>query len=106
MTHPLDDLLDEAHRALLTGDLARLGQLAPQVEDQAETPATMDGATAARLRRKADRNAQLLQAALRGLRSAKERLADIRGSTALTTYDARGNKATLATLAAVPARRV
>jgi hypothetical protein len=104
--HPLDDLLDQTHGALLTGDLALLGRLAPEVQAQTDDPAAMDAGTAQRLRCKAERNAQLLQAALRGLRSARARVQAIAAGASLITYDARGRKATLAAARPQPTRRV
>lgn len=95
MPHPLDDLLDRAHRALLTGDLASLAALGPQVEALAGSPGRLDRAQAEVIRHKALRNAQLLQAAMRGLRAAQTRFADITAGPSLSIYDARGQRAAL-----------
>ena len=106
MTHPLDDLLDQTHRALLSGDLALLGRLAPLVEEQAFQAGPMEVDTANRLRSKAERNARLLQSALGGLRAARARFLDITGRGSLTTYDALGRKATVPQENPTSARRV
>jgi hypothetical protein len=105
MSHPLDDLLDRVHRALLAGDLAALATLGPAVEAQAENPGALDPASAATLRRKAERNARLLQATLRGVRAARARLADLTLGPTLTTYDALGRKSLLPAVPQTPARR-
>lgn len=92
---PLEDLLDQTRDALLSGNIAALARLGPLVETQADLLPRLDATTADRLRRKAERNAQLLQAAGRGLRAARDRLTDITAGPTLTTYDQRGRKASL-----------
>lgn len=101
----LEDLLDQTHAALITGDLATLTALAPKVEAAADD-FPRDRAAADRLRRKAERNAALLQAAGRGIRAAHARLAEITQGPVLTTYDARGRRATVAPIDPGAARRV
>jgi hypothetical protein len=93
---PLEDLLDQIHQALLVGDLAALSGLDARLSAAAESPPTLELATARRLQRKAERNARLLQAAGRGLRAARARMAEIATGPGLATYDARGRKAALA----------
>lgn len=100
---PLEDLLDQAAQALLAGDLASLAALAPRIES-ADLP--RDRAAAERLQAKAQRNARLLEAATRGVKAARNRVAEITRGPALTTYDARGQKAQIAPLGLDPARRV
>jgi len=94
----LDDLLDRTHAAVIAGDMAALAALAPQVEAMLDALPPPDAATGERLRRKADRNAALLQAAARGVRAAEARLVEILAGPTLTTYDARGRKAAIAAL--------
>jgi hypothetical protein len=91
----LEDLLDQTRDALLSGNIADLARLGPLVDTQAGLLPRLDTATADRLRRKAEGNARLLQAAGRGLRAARARLADITAGPSLTTYDERGRKASL-----------
>ena len=105
MTATLDSLLDLAADALLRGDLAALAGLTQAIEAQADTP-PQDRAMAERLRVKADRNARLLQAAGRGVRAARARLADIAAGPVLTTYDSHGRRESVARLALGPTRRV
>lgn len=100
---PLEDLLDQVAQALLAGDLAALGVLAPLI-DSASLP--RDRATAERLQSKAQRNARLLEAATRGVKAARLRVAEITRGPTLTTYDARGQKAQIAPQGLGPAKRV
>lgn len=88
----LEDLLDQAAGALLRGDLAALPALSAAIE-QASEEVTGDTALAETARRKAERNARLLQAAARGVRAARGRLAEIASGPVLTTYDALGRRA-------------
>lgn len=88
----LERLLDRAHAALMAGDLMALSPLADAVDKLVSGLGRIDAATAGRLRQKADRNGGMLQAATRGIRAARSRIADILAEPALTTYDARGRK--------------
>lgn len=100
----LEELLDLAAEALLAGDMARLAALTPEMEQALPPPC--DQITAARLQAKARRNARLLEAAGRGVRAARHRMAEITRGPTLTTYDSRGQKAAIAPVATIPARRV
>jgi hypothetical protein len=107
MSNPtLEDLLDRTAAALLLGDLAALAELAPQTEALAETPVALDRSAAERLRVKAERNARLLTAATRGLRSARARMVEIAAGPTLTTYDALGRRSSLAPPPTIAPRRV
>lgn len=100
----LETLLDAAAEALLAGDLRTLSRLTPEIESASLAP--HDRASAERLQAKAQRNARLLQAATRGVKAARLRVAEITRGPTLTTYDARGQKAQLPTSGLEPARRV
>ena len=100
---PLEDLLDQAAQALLAGDLSALATLTPRIESAA---LPQDRATAERLQAKAQRNARLLEAATRGVKAARLRVAEITRGPTLTTYDARGQKAQIAPQGLTAARRV
>lgn len=100
---PLESLLDQAADALLAGDLAALSDLAPRIEAAAPP---QDPGTLERLRAKARRNARLLDAAMRGVKAARHRVAEITRGPTLTTYDARGQKAEIVASGMMPARRV
>jgi hypothetical protein len=93
---PLEDLLDQAFEALLSGDLAALAGLDARIDAAAGALPALGVEAARRLQRKAERNAKLLQAAGRGLRAARDRMADIVSGSRLTTYDAQGRKSALA----------
>ncbi|WP_333816102.1 hypothetical protein [Tabrizicola sp.] len=100
----LESLLDQAAAALTQGDLAALARLTPEIE--AARIAPPDRASAERLQAKARRNARLLEAATRGVKAARLRMAEITRGPTLTTYDARGQKAEIAPAGLIPARRV
>ncbi|MFN5998937.1 MAG: hypothetical protein ACK47C_05670 [Paracoccaceae bacterium] len=100
----LELLLDDAAEALLSGNLAALALLVPQIESIDVKP--IDRTSAERLRSKAERNARLLEAASRGVKAARLRVTEIARGPALTTYDARGQKALIAPIGTEPARRV
>jgi hypothetical protein len=100
----LEPLLDQVAEALMSGNFAALALLAPQIESVG--PQGADRASAARLQAKAERNARLLEAATRGVKAARLRMAEITRGPTLTTYDARGHKALIAPLGSEPARRV
>jgi hypothetical protein len=100
---PLETLLDHAAEALLSGDLAALARLTPQIETASVTAS--DRPSAERLQRKALRNARLLEAATRGVKAARMRMGEITRGPTLTTYDARGQRAMIAPLSLEPARR-
>ena len=106
MQTPLDDLLDQTRDALVIGNLAALADLAPRVAALADSLPRVDRPTADRLRRKADRNARLLQAATRGVRAAQQRLNEISTGASLVTYDARGRRETLSGASVQMPRRV
>lgn len=106
MQSALETLLDQTRDAVLAGDLVQLAELAPQVAAMAEDLPRLDAAAAERLRRKAERNAQLLQAATRGVRAAQGRMGEIASGPMLTTYDARGQKAAIAPISALTPRRI
>jgi hypothetical protein len=101
---PLELLLDAAAEALLAGDLRALSQLTPQIE--ACNLAAIDRGTAEVLRAKAQRNARLLDAATRGVKAARVRVAEITRGPTLTTYNAQGQKSQYSPQGPESARRV
>lgn len=100
----LETLLDQAAAALIAGNLPELARLAPQIESVQVLPANR--MVAERLQAKAQRNARLLDAAMRGLKAARHRVSEITLGPTLSTYDARGQKALIAPLSGAQARRV
>ncbi|MFN6925705.1 MAG: hypothetical protein ACK4P8_08650 [Tabrizicola sp.] len=102
---PLEDLLDQARDALVSGDLAALEEIALATDRLVATLAVPDRSSLDRLRRKAERNSRLLQAAASGVRSALGRLSEITAGPTLTTYDAQGRKAAVASAPTLALRR-
>lgn len=89
----LETALLRLQAALKAGDLTRLDALLDEVGEQAARGVPSDAATLARLRATAARNDMLLAATLRGLRSARRRLADLQAARAgFATYDAGGRR--------------
>jgi hypothetical protein len=99
----IEDLLDQVAQALFVGHLDQLAALTQQIES-AGLP--QDRTSAERLHAKAQRNARLLDAATRGVKAARLRVAEITRGPTLTTYDARGHKALIPQQGTGPSRRV
>ena len=106
MSTQLEVLLDQTRDALIAGNFAVLSQLSAQVEVLADALPHVDRPTADRLRSKADRNARLLQAAMRGIKAARQRLSDISTASTLSTYDARGRREVIVGPSSFAPRRV
>lgn len=100
----VENVLDQTYSALLQGDLAQLSRLTADLTSFQELRPVELGA-AERLRRKAERNQRLLRAAAQGVRTARGRLAEILTGPALTTYDAKGQKASVGKVAAGQPKR-
>lgn len=98
----LDQFLDDTRAALLAGDFAGLEALL-----QAAPPASaaVAGPDAARLRVKAAHNARLIEAALRGLRSARGLPGHGARPALFSTYDAQGQRGLIGAMSADRARR-
>lgn len=106
MPTELEELLDQTRAALMAGELTGLAELAERTERLAAAVPRTDRATAERLRRKAERNARLLQAATRGIKAARQRLTEIGSVPVLSTYDNRGRREVVATPSTAIPRRV
>ena len=94
----IDALLEDERTALLSGDLAALGGIAERKEAlvAALAKSRPEGEALRALRRKAERNAELLEAATKGLRSVTRRVAEIRRANGpLKTYGRDGTQQTL-----------
>ena len=95
----LDDLLDAERRALMNGDLDEISRLMARKEALIESlnaQEATDRAELDNLNSKVERNQELLNSALDGIRAVARRLAAmrrIRGS--LDTYDAQGRKSAI-----------
>lgn len=95
MTKPkleiLDQLLDRERAALLAGDLAAMTDLAEQKEKILNDMTNADRAGLAKLQGKAQRNSELLDSAMTGIRSVIDRLQALRDARrTLETYDQNG----------------
>lgn len=93
----LEDLLDRERAMLRTGALQELSRLADQkARLMAGLSAAAGQSSLTRLREKAARNARMLDAAARGIRSVTDRIAALRaGPQTFTTYAANGARATV-----------
>lgn len=93
--HPLETLLDQIYRVALAGQIENLAALVPRMEALlADFAGPVDQPLSDRLHQKAARNAICLQAAARGLRAARRRIAEIGAARdGLQTYDDRGRRA-------------
>ncbi len=87
-------LLDGVHDALMRADYAPLAGLTVGIEAElARLEDRRDGAALLRVRARAERNEVCLQAAQRGVRSARRRLEEIRAArSGLITYDDKGRR--------------
>jgi len=101
----MEELLDRTQEALVAGELMALSPLAEAMDRLASSLGPVDPAIVDRSRLKAERNGQLLQAATRGVRAARGRIAEILAEPALTTYDARGQKGSLGQVSNQPPKR-
>ncbi len=89
----LEDLLERERRVILTGNLDLLARLAPEKSRLMSRMAIASGPaqTFDRVRRKADRNQELLVAAASGIKSVARRLQALQESREpLRTYDSTG----------------
>lgn len=94
-TDRMATLLDDVHAALMAADYARLGPLTTEMEAEvSRLEGSRDAAALARVKGLAQRNAACLQAAQRGFRAARRRLAEITAArSGLVTYDIKGRRA-------------
>ena len=96
--------LDEMRSALLAGDMARLAAVSARIVAEDTLPG-LTPPVAARLRVKAEANARLLAAALKGLKAAQRRAAELAGAGQFSTYDASGQRCRPEAPTAFPLRR-
>ena len=96
----LSDLLEQEREALLTGDLEAVAELLKSKEAFIEELSRIEEFEAQALETlqgKMKRNQDLLDSALEGIRAVADRLAALRRvRTTLETYDAKGDKRTIA----------
>lgn len=101
----IEALLQDTREALFAGDLTRLGELAAETEQALADGLPADASLAGRLRALAERNSPLLAAAIRGVKAAQRRAAEVAGHGNFVTYDSRGNRDVLGYAPPAPARR-
>ncbi|MBL4917007.1 hypothetical protein [Szabonella alba] len=94
----LETLLQETHTALRRGELSRLADLTRRTEQALQDlPAAPSERAVQHLRALAARNAACLEAAGRGIRAARRRLAEIRDAQAgMRIYDDQGRSRLIA----------
>lgn len=104
----LEAALDQLHHCILAANFGDLPKILVETERlAAQLPPPTDRDFAIRLRAKADRNAQCLQAAARGLRAAQRRIGDIAvAGKNLTTYTRQGARAEIDTGLGTLAKRL
>ena len=94
----VEQLLDDERAALLSGELGALAGLAERKEALVRdlTDSRPEGGALAALKAKSERNAELLAAAAKGVRTAMRRIGDIREANGpLKTYGRDGTQQTL-----------
>lgn len=103
----LTTALDAIHAAVTCG---RFDELAALTDIMVKTEAQMQSATPAQMRHiqaLATRNARCLEAAIKGVRSAQRRFAELRAARAgHATYDQHGHRAPLGTAAGQLRQRI
>jgi hypothetical protein len=92
----LSRVLDATHAAILAGRIGDLDGLTQAMTYHAEDLGMASEAQIRHIRDQAARNALCLQAAMKGIRAAQRRLAELRTArTGHTTYDQNGQRASL-----------
>lgn len=102
----LEACLDATRVALMAGDMDSLAKLAALVDAASTAGSAPDEAAARRIRRKAEHNGRMLQAALKGVRAARQRAMELGTQGRFSTYDAGGRRDQLGLGPAGPARRL
>lgn len=94
----VEDFLDREHKILLSGDLAGLTRLSAERDRITDAMAQANGTdliAMQKIKSKAQRNANLLASARKGLASVRARLDQVRGGDQLRTYDRAGRYQTI-----------
>ena len=88
----LESLLERTGQALLVGDLEGLEVLAAETQAALAEGLPSDPDQLLRLKEASRRTSTLLKAAIRGVKAAQRRAAEVAGHGRFATYDARGQK--------------
>jgi hypothetical protein len=91
--------LDSVHVAILVGQIQNLDNLTHKIGMESDDLSSATPQQLHDVRNKAARNALCLQAAMKGIRAAQRRLAELRqAQVGHVTYDQHGQRATLGAL--------
>ena len=104
----LEVVLDQLHQCILVADFDELPKILAETERLSAALVTLPNRSfAERIRYKASRNGQCLQASARGLRAAQRRLDEVNtATTRLSTYTSRGLRAEVGTCPGTLAQRI
>jgi hypothetical protein len=102
----LEGLLSQTRKALLAGDILELASLADGLEATLAQGTPKSLAEAQVIKRMAQENDQLLIAALKGVRSARQRLRDLSEQGRFSTYESNGKRHQPGLGNMLPARRL
>jgi hypothetical protein len=102
----LEACLDATRAALMAGDMDALAKLAELVETARAAGSAPNEAAARRIKSKAEHNGRMLQAALKGVRAARQRAQELGTQGRFSTYDAGGRRDQHGLASAIPARRL
>ena len=105
-TADLEACLDATRTALMAGDMVTLAKLAGLVEVAIASSGRPEGPALLRVKKKAEANGRILQAALKGVRAARQRAQELSNHGRFSTYDAGGRRDQIGVAAAIPARRL
>lgn len=86
------EILEEERALLLDGEVQALGELIPRKTAAVAALGDQDAEILADLQAFATRNEELLQSAIAGVKSARERLEGRKGHDGFQTYTAQGNR--------------
>lgn len=88
----LEKIIDDSVAALKAGNLSLLTDLSDRADAAMRGDGPANSAAAKRLRGKVLRNEALISAALKGVKSARQRAKDLMSAGQFTTYDATGHR--------------
>ena len=100
----LEVILDESVIALKAGNLFRLGDLSDMADVAISGDGGIDRRSAERLHDKAQHNAALIAAAIKGVKVARQRAKELSAGGQFLTYDSKGQRNQVG-LSSLPASR-
>ena len=102
----IETILDETHAALRAGNLPLLEVLSARTDLALDANGGCDRSLAQRLQRKAQRNARMIAAAMKGVKAARQRAQDLTTQGRFSTYDAGGRRDQVGLSTTAPSRRL